>query len=483
MKILLCGAGQVTQELLRRLGETWTVTLNDIDSTKLTQVMTRFPVVTRIVPGDASSPVLLEKAGLPGHAFVLALTGDDDVNLAVARRAQEQGVKHILALVNRQANGPAFQELGVRALSVSLLPARTIFHYLQDPRLRVTTLGDGRGEIIEVEVAAHSWVVGKPVSLFSERSWRIVGILRGERLENPFPDTLIQAGDTLVILGEPPLYDPVCTLLECAMPSFPLGYGSSQLLALPDREACDKESLLAEGLFWAQNAKATRTHIFSEKGQCDLAAWLNRWGTAIDVTSQCVDHDLMGRLRDICLEKRVGLVIAPLLEASFFQALTKPTLISLAHSLPCPLLVAKGSHPYRRILVPYRDTPPLRSCPGNGHGHRPADGGHGRRGGGARAGFHQWRWRGRGRATAAGAGARVCLVPEMHPDRAYTRRQSRARDLGAVQGIRPARGGHFAQGEGALFPQRGRTHHRARAHLRACGHGVTREAADDARSS
>ncbi|MGE4297948.1 MAG: NAD-binding protein [Desulfovibrionaceae bacterium] len=357
MKILLCGTGQVTLELLRRLGETWDVTLNDIDAARLSDVMARFPVVKRVVSGDASSPVLLEKAAMDSHDFVLALTGDDAVNLAVARQARERGVAHILALVNRQDNAPAFQDIGVRTLSLSLLPARTIFHYLQDPRIRVTSLGDGRAEIIEVEVAAHSWVVGKSVELFRDRSWRITGILRGERLVRPTPETVIEADDTLVIMGEPPLYDPVCALLECATPSFPLGYGGTLLLALPHTETCDKDPLLAEGLYLAQNTKAKRTQVICEKGTCDLEEWLRHWGATIDVASQCVDHDLMGRLRDICLEKRVGLVVTPLLEASFFQSLTKPTIISLAHSLPCPLLVAKASHPYRRILVPFRDTP------------------------------------------------------------------------------------------------------------------------------
>jgi nucleotide-binding universal stress UspA family protein len=43
-------------------------------------------------------------------------------------------------------------------------------------------------------------------------------------------------------------------------------------------------------------------------------------------------------------------------EASFFKSLAKPTLVSLTHSISCPLLVARQTHPYERILVPFNAT-------------------------------------------------------------------------------------------------------------------------------
>ena len=99
MNILICGAGYIAQELLKRLGETWKATLVDKDESILRDMSSRFVSVVRVLGGDASSPVVLEKAGLGDQDYVLALTRDDASNLAVAGFAREKGIRNILSLV------------------------------------------------------------------------------------------------------------------------------------------------------------------------------------------------------------------------------------------------------------------------------------------------------------------------------------------------------------------------------------------------
>ena len=76
MNILICGVGYIAEELLKRLGESWRVTLLDKDATSLRDVSARFVSVIRVLGGDASSPVVLQKAGLEDQDVVLALTRD-----------------------------------------------------------------------------------------------------------------------------------------------------------------------------------------------------------------------------------------------------------------------------------------------------------------------------------------------------------------------------------------------------------------------
>ena len=64
MKILVCGAGRITDELLKRIGTNWEITLIDKEETRLTPFSNRFPTIVRTITADASSPVVLNKAGL-----------------------------------------------------------------------------------------------------------------------------------------------------------------------------------------------------------------------------------------------------------------------------------------------------------------------------------------------------------------------------------------------------------------------------------
>ena len=126
MKVLIAGAGKVTREILRRLGETWQVTLVDITPDRLLHLEKDFPQVVKTVLGDASSSLVLREAGLTESHFVVAATNRDDVNLEVCRQARERGPENIVAMVNDSSNLPAFEDLGIRVVCWSYLAAREI---------------------------------------------------------------------------------------------------------------------------------------------------------------------------------------------------------------------------------------------------------------------------------------------------------------------------------------------------------------------
>lgn len=98
MKILICAAGRITDELLKRIGENWQITLIDKTADKLAPFSNRFPSVVRLLAEDASSPVVLENAGLSEQDCVLALTNEDPVKLAIVRFAKEADVKNVLSM-------------------------------------------------------------------------------------------------------------------------------------------------------------------------------------------------------------------------------------------------------------------------------------------------------------------------------------------------------------------------------------------------
>ena len=109
MKVLICGAGKVSIHLLRRLDKSWHVTLIEKSEKKLKNLLPEFQNVEKAIAGDASSPVTLDDARVTDFDYVLALTENDRVNLAICEYAYKQSVNQILARVNEQENQPKFQ--------------------------------------------------------------------------------------------------------------------------------------------------------------------------------------------------------------------------------------------------------------------------------------------------------------------------------------------------------------------------------------
>ena len=354
MKVLICGAGRVARHLLARLGERWLVTLIDKSEDKLQHIIPKFQNVQKVIAADASSPVTLDEVGVTDFDYVLALTENDKVNLAICDYAGSQGVNHLLALVNEEENKERFQKIGARPVLGSTMLAKSIHHYLQDPRINLISLTLGQAEIMEMDVANHFQVVGKSAGSLTNEDWRLVAILRRNQMFFPDLDTFIEVGDRLVVVGQPDSFKALCTYLECGIPHFPLGYGPAALLAL--LPGSNHEELIKETMHLAQNTKVKSLTVLSSKEEGDIQDTLGAWTKTIDIKTVTVERDIEDHLKKIGNQENYGVMVLQPFEASFLVSLAKPTLISLAHSISCPLLVARQSYPYERILVPFNAT-------------------------------------------------------------------------------------------------------------------------------
>lgn len=353
MRVLVCGMGKIASQLLSRLGETWRVTVVDSSEDALTTASTDFPCVRRVVHGDASSPVVLEEAGLDDMRYVLALTDNDKVNLAVCGFAREREDAYVLSLVHDPVFLPRFEELSVRTVPVSTIPARSIYHYLLDPRLDVVSVAQGQGELIEMAVPERHWVVGKRLDILSDPQWRIIALFRDGAMLTPEEDTLIQGRDRLLFLGKAGVFEPVCSLMECARPQFPLEYGQSVLIALPENKAEGFDDVLTESLHVAQNTRIRRLVALCAESGCTIEDRLATWSTTLDVKILSTGSKVVKRIREVSKDENVGLVVVPPFVGSFISSLTSSAIIALAHTLPCPLLAARGTGPYKKILVAF----------------------------------------------------------------------------------------------------------------------------------
>jgi len=354
MKVLICGAGKVSIHLLRRLGKSWHVTLIEKSEEKLKNLLPEFHNVEKAITGDASSPVTLDDARVTEFDYVLALTENDRVNLAICEYACKQSVNQILARVNEQENQPKFQEMGVRTVLGSTMLAKSIYQYLKDPRINVIDLAFGDGEIMEVDIAHHFQVVGKKTSTLINDKWRLVAIFRQDKMIFPNKDTEILTEDRLIIVARPDTFNELCTLMECGIPHFPLSYGQGLLIALVPKS--DHEHIMRECMHLAQNTKVRYLSVLCAKEQTDIQKTLESWAQSIDIEVETFEDDLTDRLQELDAKKNFGIMVVHPFEASFFKSMAKPTLISLAHSISCPLLLARHTYPYKKILVPFNAT-------------------------------------------------------------------------------------------------------------------------------
>ena len=81
MKAIVVGAGGATRELLRRLGEAWTVTVIEISEQRLRGIKEIKGI--HAVVGDGTSRLTLQRSGLAEADAVIAASNDDEVNLEV----------------------------------------------------------------------------------------------------------------------------------------------------------------------------------------------------------------------------------------------------------------------------------------------------------------------------------------------------------------------------------------------------------------
>lgn len=353
MKIIVCGAGRITDELLKRIGTNWEITLIEKEASKLAPFSNRFPSIARVVAEDASSPVVLQKAGLPEQDCVLAMTNDDSVNLAIARFAREADVKTVLAVVRDPEMLPVFQKLDVWTISMATDAARKAYQFLKDPRIRIVNLGEGEGELLELAVGKQDLPRLADAAFRQDPQWRMVGIIRENKLLFPDKSAVFEEEDRLLILGKADLYNAFSSRLAENQLHFPRTYGHHMILGLADDAALDVTELLNEAFYVAQGTHIEKIKTVCEKTAADIREALSRWSQSLEIEVIEGDGGLKKRVTRIAEEGDAGLVVIPHKRRSRLQVFFGNDATNLAGALPCPLLLAKLRDPYERLLVPF----------------------------------------------------------------------------------------------------------------------------------
>jgi len=211
MKVLIVGGGKPVYFLCRTfLDKGHEVTVINRDHEECVQMARRLKVT--VVHGDGSDPNILEEAGSHGADAVLAVTPNDQDNLAVCQLASIQhDVPRTIALVNDPDNKNVFKKLGVTAFSTtrtiaSMIEQRTAL----DEIINLIPVGEGKVNITEIKLQPTFPVVGKLLRNLSLPTDSLIAVvLRNSDAVVPRGDTELRAGDRIVLITLPANHGPV----------------------------------------------------------------------------------------------------------------------------------------------------------------------------------------------------------------------------------------------------------------------------------
>ena len=364
MKAIVVGAGGATRELLRRLGEAWNVTVIEPSELQLKKVEGMKGIET--VVGDGTSRLTLQRSGLAEADAVVAASNDDDANLEVCRIAIESGILRVVAVAASSDRLADYSQIGVSAFSPDRLVARRVELTLEHRRYASMAFADGRAEAIEFHLGQDAPILGKPLKDFHAQHWIIGAILRKEKLIIPHGDTVLQAGDRVTVVGLGAHFSDIVRTFTSGEARFPLDFGKHVAVALESEQ--DLSGPVTEAAYLVRNSAAdSLLLIHPDPGSPhdgDMASNINslleRASAAtegVEVRHLSVKASPTRILPDLCKKESVGImVLRPLKGGPLLANIRAQRVVLHARRSCIPVLIARGTYPYKSIVVPARQT-------------------------------------------------------------------------------------------------------------------------------
>lgn len=213
MRVIICGAGRVGQGIARRLTrEKHDIIIIDENDKLIDEVSTDLDV--RGVVGHAAYPETLKRAGADDAEMIIAVTHYDEINMVICQIADALfDVPTKIARVRAQAYldkrwKDLFSRTGLpidMVISPEVEVGEAILQRFRSPGALVSAdLAAGKLQLLGIEIDAGSPLLETALDqiegLFPDLDARIVGIGRGDELNAPRSNDVLQAGDRAYII-------------------------------------------------------------------------------------------------------------------------------------------------------------------------------------------------------------------------------------------------------------------------------------------
>lgn len=226
-RFVLVGGGRTGRTVLAGLPGSWSLVVIDPDADAVEALRSELGGRDLLgIVGDATSRLVLRQAGIDRKSVVVVASGNDDVNLEVARLARKEfGVEELTCVLNDPSLAA---DSGLDEQEIVLRPAATAGHLLNRVSAGSTmgvTVGLGQGELLQVTVLEGSPAIGRPLREIGAPHWLLAAVYRSGRLIVPHGRTTVEAGDRVLLVGAPDVLADVGAWFRGGDPVFPSQYG------------------------------------------------------------------------------------------------------------------------------------------------------------------------------------------------------------------------------------------------------------------
>lgn len=155
-----------------------------------------------VLLGDGSDQKLLEEENIQDMDVFAAISNNEELNIMASLLAKSRGVKKVITIVNRTDYLPLAYNLGIETvLSPRLITAGTILKYVRGGNiLSLTTMAEGKAELMEAEVKDGSILIGKTLHEVELPKKTLIGaIIRDDEVIIPSGSDKILEKDKVII--------------------------------------------------------------------------------------------------------------------------------------------------------------------------------------------------------------------------------------------------------------------------------------------
>jgi trk system potassium uptake protein TrkA len=204
MKVILVGSGRILYYLARQFTrkeyDVQIITAAEKDARELSQRLSR-PVLA----GDATDPKIMEDAGAFRADVVLALTPNDEDNLAVCQIARQMyQVPRTIALVNDPENEEVFHKLKV---SMAISATRILSIILEEQAgfeeiSKMISVSEGHVSVAEIILREDSPAAGLSIESIALPGEALIGgIIREGKVLIPKGGSQLLGADRLILIA------------------------------------------------------------------------------------------------------------------------------------------------------------------------------------------------------------------------------------------------------------------------------------------
>lgn len=202
--VVVMGGGPMAVWLCRALRDrAFRIRLFEPDRARAESLAGELDWVT-VINADATSQETFQSEYLSRADVFVAITDDDESNILGGAWAKSQGVKQAMAVVQRPIYLHLLQHVGIdMAFSPRMAAMREINQLLDDRAVAtMSSLARGVLDVYRVQVGAESPAAGRSLrDKTAPEQFVVAAVQHGGEAFVPHGDSVIHAGDTLLVVG------------------------------------------------------------------------------------------------------------------------------------------------------------------------------------------------------------------------------------------------------------------------------------------